>query len=83
MKHAFFILALIPSLVLGQRAPDKPVRGVGKKSYDALMKAEAPYIAKAHATYPAARKRFLAGLPRGYSALLDCRARDTAICGET
>jgi uncharacterized protein YegJ (DUF2314 family) len=67
MKHAFFILALIPSLVLGQRAPDKPVRGVGKKSYDALMKAEAPYIAKARATYPAARKRFLAGLPRGYS----------------
>jgi hypothetical protein len=30
------------------------------------MKAEAPYIAKARATYPAAKQRFLAGLPRDY-----------------
>ena len=67
MKHAFVLLALIPTLALAERAPDKPAFGTDKKSYDALMKAEAPYIAKGRATYPAAKKRFLAGLPRGYS----------------
>jgi len=66
MKHAFVILALVPSMVVAQRAPDKPLTGSGKKSYDALLKAEAPYIAKGRATYPAAKKRFLAGLSRGY-----------------
>jgi hypothetical protein len=66
MKHIFLILALVPSIVVAQRAPDKPVLGVGKKSYDAVLKAEAPYIAKGRATYPAAKKRFLAGLPRNY-----------------
>jgi uncharacterized protein YegJ (DUF2314 family) len=34
---------------------------------DALEKAIAPYVAKARATYPAAKKRFLEGLPPGYS----------------
>jgi uncharacterized protein YegJ (DUF2314 family) len=33
----------------------------------AYDKAIAPYIAKARATYPAAKKRFLEGLPPGYS----------------
>jgi len=32
----------------------------------AYERAIEPYIAKARATYPAAKKRFLAGLPRGY-----------------
>jgi uncharacterized protein YegJ (DUF2314 family) len=66
MKHVFLILVLVPSIVLAQRAPDKPAMGAGKKSYDALLKAEAPYIAKGRATYPAAKKRFLAGLPPKY-----------------
>jgi hypothetical protein len=52
-------------MVVAQRAPDKPVKSAGEKSYDAVMKAEAPYIAKGRATYPAAKKRFLAGLQRG------------------
>ena len=66
MKHAFLILALVPSMVVAQRAPDKPALVAGKKANDALAKAEAPYIAKGRATYPAAKKRFLAGLPRNY-----------------
>jgi hypothetical protein len=66
MKRAFLILALVPSIVVAQRAPDKPAISAGKESYDALLRAEAPYIAKARATYPAAKKRYLAGLPRGY-----------------
>jgi hypothetical protein len=32
----------------------------------AYERAIAPYVAKARAAYPAAKKRFLAGLPRGY-----------------
>ena len=66
MKHALLVLALVPSIALAQRAPDKPAKTAGQDSYDAMMKAEAPYIAKGRATYPAAKKRFLAGLPRGY-----------------
>ncbi|HWM25613.1 MAG TPA: DUF2314 domain-containing protein [Chthoniobacterales bacterium] len=33
----------------------------------------APYVAKARATYPAAKKRFLAGLPPGYKFLVMLR----------
>jgi hypothetical protein len=66
MKHALLILALVPSVAFAQRAPDKPVKTAGQEAYDALMKAEAPYIAKARATYPAAKKRYLAGLPPKY-----------------
>ena len=32
----------------------------------AFRRAVAPYVAKARATYPAAKKRFLAGLPPGH-----------------
>jgi uncharacterized protein YegJ (DUF2314 family) len=66
MKPAFLIFVLVPSIVFAQRAPDKPALIAGKKASDALMKAEAPYIAKGRATYPAAKKRFLAGLPPKY-----------------
>ena len=43
--------------------PDKPQSLRGDKQYQAMEKAIAPYVAKARATYPAAKKRFLAGLP--------------------
>jgi hypothetical protein len=45
---------------------DKPQLMRGYKQYEAMEKAIAPYVAKARATYPAAKKRFLAGLPRNY-----------------
>jgi hypothetical protein len=65
MTRTISILILVASMAFAQRAPDKPTKIVGQRGYDALMKAEAPYIAKARATYPAAKKRYLAGLPRG------------------
>ena len=62
MTRSLLILALMPAVGFAQRAPDKPV----KAAYDAVMKAEAPYIAKGRASYPTAKKRFLAGLTQGY-----------------
>jgi uncharacterized protein YegJ (DUF2314 family) len=48
-----------------EHPPDKPVSNAGQESFDALNKALAPYIAKGRATYPQAKKRFLAGLSAG------------------
>jgi hypothetical protein len=44
--------------------PDRPVN-LSKEGFSEYEKAIAPYIAKARATYPAAKERFLAGLPKG------------------
>jgi hypothetical protein len=45
---------------------DRPVRTEGDAAI-AYDKAIAPYVAKARATWPAAKKRFLAGLPEGWT----------------
>ena len=45
--------------------PDKPVHAEGDQASD-VDRATAPYVAKARKTYPAAKKRFLAGLPPRY-----------------
>jgi uncharacterized protein YegJ (DUF2314 family) len=45
---------------------DKPVTMDTREKLVAYDRAIAPYVAKARATYPAAKKRFLAGLPAGY-----------------
>ena len=52
--------------------PDKPVwtEGDAAIAYD---KAIQPYVAKARATYPGARKRFLAGLPPGWKFAVSYR----------
>jgi hypothetical protein len=39
----------------------------GDKPISAYERAIAPYVAKARASYPSAKKRFQAGLPRGYT----------------
>lgn len=46
--------------------PDQPKRLDTERKLAAYAKAIAPYVAKARATYPAAKKRFLAGLPPGH-----------------
>lgn len=46
--------------------PDKPQKMATKAQLAAYDKAIAPHVAKARATYPAAKKRFLAGLPPGH-----------------
>ena len=49
-----------------KKAPvDKPIRAEGDAAV-AYDKAIAPYVAKAKRTYPAAKKRYLAGLPPGW-----------------
>lgn len=46
--------------------PDRPMHMETPEKFAAYEKAIAPYVAKARATYPAAKQRFLAGLPPGY-----------------
>jgi serine protease inhibitor ecotin len=46
--------------------PDKPARAQGAQQATDIGRAIVPYIAKARKTYPAAKKRFLAGLPPKY-----------------
>lgn len=46
--------------------PDKPRRVSGEEHVATFDKTIAPYIAKARATYPAAKRRFEGGLPSGY-----------------
>ena len=55
---------------------DKPFQATREQlvEYD---KAIAPYVAKARATYPAAKARFLAGLPPGYSFSVRVRLKDS------
>jgi hypothetical protein len=45
--------------------PDRPQKATVEQ-FRNYEKAIAPYVAKARATYPDAKKRFLAGLPAGY-----------------
>jgi uncharacterized protein YegJ (DUF2314 family) len=57
------------------KAPkDEPVRAKDIIAYD---KAIAPYVAKARATWPKAKKRFLAGLPEGWSFAVSYRLAQT------
>ena len=43
-----------------------------------LDSAMAPYVVQARATYPAAKRRYLAGLPAGQSLFLTTRLKDSA-----
>ena len=71
MKTLFVIsvTALIVSVALAQNGapPDKPQTIHPGKESEAYERAIAPYVAKARASYPAAKKRFLRGLPPGYT----------------
>lgn len=50
------------------RAPvDQSTATRGKEQAEAYDRAIAPYVAKARASYPSAKKRYLAGLPLGYT----------------
>jgi hypothetical protein len=82
MKHALVsaLLGLLATCslaadpVLAPNAPkDNPVRA---ESAARMEKAIAPYVAQAKASYPQAKQRFLAGLPRGHSFFLTTRLSD-------
>jgi hypothetical protein len=63
-EHPLYMVVADDAVAVAAPPPDKPVRAAGEKQNDELAKAEEPLIAKGRATYPAAKKRFLAGLPR-------------------
>ena len=64
-------IALAADPVLAPNAPkDKPAPIPSPERFE---RAIAPYVAQARATYPQAKQRFLAGLPRGQSFFLTAR----------
>lgn len=66
-----FLVLLMFSIVAGAKpSVDQNVGAVGKEGVEAMLRAEAPYIAKGRATYPNAKRRYLAGLPPGYTFLV-------------
>ncbi|HEX8848117.1 MAG TPA: hypothetical protein VF761_01160 [Gemmatimonadaceae bacterium] len=58
--------------------PDVPETTTSPGGMDSLTKLFAPAIAQARATYPQARKRFLAGLPAGHRFAVTTGLRDDA-----
>ena len=57
-------------------SPRKPERPAEAAQMAALEKAIAPYVAKAKASYPTAKLRFLRGLPQGEKFFVTTRLRD-------
>lgn len=76
MRGAITAFFLLSAVAVGQPLPDRPVRSEGQKEIDAMMQAEARYVAKGRATFPAAKKRYLSGLPRGYIFYVRKRLHD-------
>jgi hypothetical protein len=72
MKPITFLLLLSVVAVSAQtrdypKTPkDKPVHAEGTQQITDMERAIQPYVVKARKTYPAAKKRFLAGLPPKY-----------------
>ena len=67
--RALHVLALLTILSLSASAQTRVARDTVRVEDEKLIayeRAIAPYVAKARATYPAAKKRFLVGLPPGH-----------------
>ncbi len=60
--------------VLAPNAPKDKVQAI--TSMERFDRAIAPYVSNARATYPQAKKRFLAGLPAGQSFFITTRLSD-------
>ena len=72
-------LALSGSSALAQLAPNAPpdqARPITQEQNAEIERAVAPYIKAARETYPAARARFLAGLPQGQTLYVVTRLSD-------
>jgi len=62
---------------LAPNAPvDKPISTSGYDQYQKFIHDTEPFVAKAKATYPEAKRRFLAGLPKGEVFFLTYRLQD-------
>jgi hypothetical protein len=81
---AFVFLALASAPLAAQRpadlapnAPkDQPMIAHARCQWDAAIKAMEPYVAKARASYPAAKARFQKGLPPRHTFFITTRLRD-------
>jgi uncharacterized protein YegJ (DUF2314 family) len=71
-------LSLCTAVAQDGAPPDKPQTMHPGKEFEAYERAIAPYVAKARASYPAAKKRFLRGLPPGYSFTVFVRVYQSA-----
>lgn len=58
-------------------APADRHQSIGAQQMEAFNAAIAPYVAQARQTWPAARSRYLAGLPRGETFYVTTRLRDS------
>lgn len=56
---------------------DRPASVTERCEWDALVRTLAPYVQQAHATYPAAKQRFLAGLPARETFFVTVRLTDS------
>jgi len=63
MVRILTILMILSVIADAQSTGDQSVNLLGKQQFEAI----APYVAKGRATYPSAKRRYLAGLPPGYS----------------
>ena len=66
-----------PYLLSADAPKDKPLP-VTQQQQDKLNVAIAPLVAQAKATYPDARRRFLAGLPNGATFFVTVKIRDAS-----
>jgi hypothetical protein len=57
---------------------DQPLRPRAWCQWNAAVRAMEPYIAQARSTYPAARERFLRGLPPHHTFFVTARVKDSA-----
>ena len=63
--------------MLAPNAPqDRPMDAKGEAEMQKYLAAIAPYVQKARQTYPAARQRYLDGLPTGYGFFAVTKLRD-------
>lgn len=58
--------------------PDRPVATASEEQAARLERAIQPYVEQARKTYPAAKKRFLAGLPPDYEFYVTTRLHDAS-----
>ncbi len=82
MKHLFLTVALsvfanIAAAQLASNAPTDQPQPISDAQVVAFQKAIEPYVTQARATYPDAKKRFLAGLPRGQTFFVTTNLRDS------
>ena len=85
LLFAAALATLIPIATAAQRpveiapnAPqDRPFSAHDWCQWDSTVRAMEPYVARARATYPAAKQRFLAGLPPGHTFFVTARLRDS------